>query len=153
MSNIQLIIGSVYGAAEQVGDLLRQRLEACGHHVRVNTYPSPDDLLHNADEVFLLCHSNTGSGELPDNLQPLYLHLTRDFPRLAGRRFGAVNLADSSYLSFNEAGDALAAAMLDIGVIQIGERLVLDASSADDTATMVNEWADTWIPLMESVAS
>lgn len=148
MSKIQIFIGSVYGGAEQVGELVGDELRALGHDVSLSTYPRAEDLARDASEIILLCHSNTGSGELPDNIQPLYLHLTRDFPRIAGRRYGVINLADSSYTTFNEAGKALDTAFADLGAIRVGEPLILDACSGDDPATLARNWVKTWASLI-----
>jgi MioC protein len=148
MSKIQIFIGSVYGGAEEVAELVGEELRSLGHEVTLNTYARAEDLARDANEIILLCHSNTGSGELPDNIQPLYLHLTRDYPRISGRRFGVINLGDSSYTTFNEAGVMLAAAFEDLGAQRIGEPLVLDASSGDDAATEARTWVKHWATLI-----
>ena len=144
MSKVQILVGSVYGGAEQVADLAAEQLRNQGHEVEINTYARPQDLVRDANEVFLLCHSNTGSGELPDNLQPVFLHLTRDYPRLAGRRYGVINLADSSYTTFNEAGVMLDAAFADLGAQRIGEPLIIDAMNGDDPASLTRDWIAAW---------
>ncbi len=148
MSKIQIFIGSVYGGAEQVAEVVSEELSKLGHEVSLNTYARAEDLARDPEEIILLCHSNTGSGDLPDNIQPLYLHLTRDYPRIAGRRYGVVNLGDSSYMTFNDAGKMLDAAFEDLGAQRIGEPLVLDASSGDDAATLAREWAQNWAQLL-----
>ncbi len=144
MSKVQILVGSVYGGAEQVAELAAEQLRNQGHEVEINTYARPQDLVRDANEVFLLCHSNTGSGELPDNLQPVFLHLTRDYPRLAGRRYGVINLADSSYTTFNEAGVMLDAAFADLGAQRIGEPLIIDAMNGDDPASLTRDWIAAW---------
>lgn len=144
MASIQILIGSVYGAAEQVADIAAIRLRELGHEVSLNTYARPEDLVRNSDEILLLCHSNTGAGELPDNIEPVYLHLTRDYPRIAGKRYGVINLADSSYNTFNEAGRMLDAAFADLGAVRIGEPLVLDATSGDSPEALTVEWINEW---------
>lgn len=144
MASIQILIGSVYGAAEQVADIAATRLRELGHEVSLNTYARPEDLMRNSDEILLLCHSNTGAGELPDNIEPVYLHLTRDYPRIAGKRYGVINLADSSYNTFNEAGRMLDAAFADLGAVRIGEPLVLDATSGDSPEALTVEWINEW---------
>lgn len=148
MASIQILIGSVYGAAEQVAEIAAEKLREHGHQVTLNTYARAQDLLRDADEILLLCHSNTGSGELPDNILPIYLHLTRDYPRIAGRRYGVINLADSSYSTFNEAGRMLDAAFADLGAVRIGEPLVIDACVGDDADAMTREWVNEWTKLL-----
>ena len=144
MASIQILIGSIYGAAEQVAEIAAEQLRKLGHEVNLNTYARPQDLVRNSDEILLLCHSNTGSGELPENIQPIYLHLTRDYPRIAGKRYGVINLGDSSYSTFNDAGRMLDAAFADLGAVRIGEPLVLDACSGDSPEALTREWANAW---------
>lgn len=148
MSKIQIFIGSVYGGAEQVAELVGDELRNLGHEVSLNTYARAEDLARDPEEIILLCHSNTGSGDLPDNIQPLYLHLTRDYPGIAGRRYGVINLADSSYVTFNDGGKALDAAFLDLGAVRIGEPLVIDASEGEDIATLARDWVKGWAQLI-----
>lgn len=145
MASIQILIGSIYGGAEQVAEVAAARLRELGHDVSLNTYARPQDLIRDSDEILLLCHSNTGSGELPDNIQPIYLHLTRDYPRIAGKRYGVINLGDSSYSTFNDAGRMLDAAFADLGAVRIGEPLVLDACSGDSPEALTLEWVNTWV--------
>jgi flavodoxin len=85
---------------------------------------------------------------LPDSLIPLYAHLTQDYPRISGKRYGVINLGDSSYTSFNDAGRMLDAAFADLGAHRLGEPLVLDACSGDNPATLVNLWIHNWAPLL-----
>lgn len=144
MASIQILVGSVYGRAEQIAEVAAASLRELGHEVSLNTYARPEDLVRNADEILLLCHSNTGAGELPDNIEPIYLHLTRDYPRIAGKRYGVINLADSSYNTFNEAGRMLDAAFADLGAVRIGEPLVLDACSGDNPEAQTRDWIHAW---------
>ena len=82
--------------------------------------------------------------EWQSNIEPIYLHLTRDYPRIAGKRYGVINLADSSYNTFNEAGRMLDAAFADLGAVRIGEPLVLDACSGDNPETQTRDWIHAW---------
>lgn len=153
MANIQILIGSVTGRSEQIAEIAADRLKALGHSVTLNTYAAPDDLVRDPDEILLLCHSNTGAGDLPDNILPIYLHLTRDYPRLAGKRYGVINLCDSSYSTFNEAGRMLDAAFADVGAQRIGEPLILDACSGDDFQTLTLDWTNDWATQLNTIHS
>jgi flavodoxin len=148
MAKIQIIVGSVNGGAEQVADIAAEKLREIDHIVFVNTYATPTELLEDSDEILLLCHSNTGAGDLPDNILPVYLHLTRDYPPLAGKRYGVINLADSSYSTFNDAGRMLDAAFADLGAVRLGEPLVLDACSGDNPELLTKEWVTHWATLL-----
>lgn len=144
MSQIQILVGSVTGTAEAVAEQVSDQLEAAGHSVSVNSMAQVEDLVRNPDEILLVCTSNTGAGDLPDNLQPLYVQMTREFPAIAGRYYGIINLGDSSYVTFGEAGRAIDEAFADLGARRLGEPLVLDASSGDDPEALARDWVDQW---------
>src|SRR5690606_40374870 len=98
MAAIHIIVGSVMGTALEVAQAVQQIFSAAGHDVRVNADFRKGQLDENPGEVILICTSNTGMGDLPLNIVPFYEHLKNDFPRIAGRRYGVINLGDSSYL-------------------------------------------------------
>ena len=148
MASIQILVGSVFGGAETIADIAAEKLRELNHTVNINTYAQPQDLLRDPNEILLLCHSNTGAGDLPDNILPIYLHITRDYPRLAGKRYGVINLGDSSYTTFNEAGRMLDAAFADLGAQRVGEPLVLDACSDENPEILVVDWIKNWAQLI-----
>lgn len=150
-TNIQILVGSVGGTATQVAMNAAAWLSQHGYQVGINEQVSSADL--NGDEVLLLCHSNTGAGELPDNIQPLYLHLVRDYPRIAGRLYGVINLGDSSYTSFNEAGILLDAALADLGAIKLGQSLVFDALDGAPDLSQLHAWLEQFHQLLAGRAS
>lgn len=145
MSKLQILVGSVTGNAEAVAETVAEIAHSQGHQVSVNTQADLDDLVRDPEEVLLLCTSNTGAGDLPDNLQPLYLQLTRNFPAVAGRRYGLINLGDSSYITFGEAGQALDEALADLGAQRLGEPLMLDACEDEDPEEAARPWMQAWL--------
>jgi MioC protein len=148
MAAIHIIVGSVMGTALEVAQAVQQIFSAAGHDVRVNADFRKGQLDENPGEVILICTSNTGMGDLPLNIVPFYEHLKNDFPRIAGRRYGVINLGDSSYPNFAQAGKTLDDAMADLGAQRIGEPLVLDAIYSDDPAAEARTWAQDWSELI-----
>lgn len=148
MAAIHIIVGSVMGTALEVAQAVQQIFSAAGHDVRVNADFRKGQLDENPGEVILICTSNTGMGDLPLNIVPFYEHLKNDFPRIAGRRYGVINLGDSSYPNFAQAGKTLDEAMADLGAQRIGEPLVLDAIYSDDPAAEARTWAQDWSELI-----
>lgn len=144
MASIQILVGSVMGAAETIAEAVAIELRQLNHEARINFQANIGGILSEPEEILLICTSNTGSGELPDNIQSLYLELTREFPAIAGRRYGVINLADSSYATFNEAGRALDAAFADLGAQRIGEPLILDACEGLDDEEEAINWVREW---------
>jgi MioC protein len=148
MASIQILVGSVMGAAEAVAETVAAKLQQLDHQVSVNFQADISHILDNPQDILLVCTSNTGSGELPDNILPLYLQLTRDYPPISGRRYGVINLGDSSYTTFNEGGQALDTALEDLGAQRIGDPLVLDASEGLDADEEAINWINEWVKLL-----
>lgn len=143
MVAVQIIVGSVMGTALEVAEAVADTLTAQGHQVRVNARFQKGDL-QDSQEVLLVCTSNTGMGDLPMNIVPFYEHLKNDYPVLAGRRYGVINLGDSSYPNFAQAGRTLDEALADLGAVRIGEPLIIDSIFTDDPASDAYEWANDW---------
>jgi MioC protein len=143
MAQIQIIVGTVMGTALEVAEAVAATLEGCGHGVSVDAAYQADHL-GSDDEVLLICTSNTGMGDLPANITPFYAHLLSAPPNLAGRRYGVINLGDSSYPNFAQAGQTLDEALADIGAVRVGKPLVLDAILTTDHADEACAWAMQW---------
>ena len=148
MAAIHIIVGSVMGTALEVAQAVAQSLRSAGHETRLNPAFSKGQLEQNPAEILLIVTSNTGMGDLPMNIAPLYAHLKNDHPRIAGRRYGVINLGDSSYPNFAQAGKTLDEAMADLGAQRIGEPLVLDAIYVDDHKTEALAWLEQWSRLL-----
>ncbi|MDQ2075216.1 flavodoxin domain-containing protein [Marinimicrobium sp. ABcell2] len=145
MSKIQILVGSVGGTASKVAEFVAQVARDNRHQVSINAAPKTEDLLRDPDEVLLICTSNTGAGDLPANVLPLYIQLNTEYPPIAGRRYGLINLGDSSYSTFGEAGQRLDEAFADLGAIRQDPPLILDASSGLDPEEEAREWAQAWL--------
>lgn len=144
MAQIHIIVGSVMGTALEVAEAVAATLEGCGHSPRINTAFQPGQLTGALDDVILICTSNTGMGDLPSNIAPLYAHLRNEAPAIAGRRYGVINLGDSSYPNFAQAGVTLDEAMADLGAVRVGEPLVMDAILTSDHTDEACTWATAW---------
>ncbi len=148
MSKIQILVGSVTGTAEEVARQVNEELSAAGHEPSINDQPNAADLLRDPEELLLICTSNTGAGDLPGNLQLLYRQLISEYPAIAGRRYGLINMGDSSYMTFGDAGQQLDEALADLGAQRLGEALLLDASSGDEPGPKAREWSKQWAKLL-----
>ncbi len=142
MANVQIIIGSVMGQAEAVARAVAAQLSEDGHTATLNPFFEKGDLDENS--VILICTSNTGMGDLPNNILPLYAYLKHDCPNLVARLYGIINLGDSSYPNFAQAGQTLDEALADLGAKRVGDPLVMDAIYVDDYEQEAKTWAHTW---------
>lgn len=135
------------GTAQSAALSVQAVLEGLGHTPSLSMQTMEQDLKDqplSADDIVLVCTSNTGMGDLPANIAPLHVHITCDFPPIAGMRYGIINLGDSSYPNFAEAGKTLDEALADLGATRVGEPLVLDAIYVDDHDAEAAEWATQW---------
>lgn len=145
MLQFQLLVGTVGGTAARTAQGVASELENLGHRVRVNMEADQADLTDNSDDIFIICTSNTGAGDLPANLVPLYVQLTSQFPNIAGRRYGLINLGDSSYPNFAQAGEKIDLAFSDIGAVRVGEPLVIDAIMTNNPMNEARTWVKEWV--------
>lgn len=147
MAFIRIFVGSVMGTAAGTAASVKAVLEGFGHDVSIDSDPDQQPL--SKDDIVLVCTSNTGMGDLPPNILPLFTHLVRENPAVAGMRYGIINLGDSSYMSFAEAGKTMDETLQDLGAVRVGEPLVLDAIYVDDPEQEAAEWAQQWQTQLE----
>lgn len=143
MSKLHIIVGTVSGTALEAAEIASQQLSLKGHEVKLNAQFQAVDLQNAKDEITLICTSNTGMGDLPANITPLLIHLSNDYPNISGASYAIVNLGDSSYPNFAQAGRTLDEALQDLGAQALVEMLVIDALYDDDLECVLLPWLDT----------
>ena len=145
MAKVIIFVGTVMGTAQGVAEAISRQLVEHGHNCRVEMAPRALDLTDNKDALWLFCTSNTGAGDLPDNIEPLYLQLTSEYPPIANQHYRMIILGDSCYPTFAEAGHRLDAALADVGAIRDGDALVIDAMDDEDPQAQGLTWLKSWI--------
>lgn len=95
MASIAIIVGSVYGNAQNVAEYAKQQLTGEGHDVEVETDPDLDILT--AHDVLMVVTSTTGMGDVPPNLELFFSDVQDSMPMLNGKPFVIFGLGDSSY--------------------------------------------------------
>jgi len=141
MSRILLIVGSVFGAAHRLADDVTDALTEHGHDVERNESPLASDLESESIDWLLVITSTTGTGELPEELVPMYNTLRDVPPRIAGLNYVVVVLGDSSYGdSFCGGGTMLDEALADIGAVRIADPFRVDAMEVDEPESVVLPW-------------
>ncbi len=126
MANIGIIVGSVYGNAQNAAEEAETFLTNEGHDVQVHTDPDVD-LLHDHDG-FLVVTSTTGAGDVPPNLE-LFVADARDaMPLIPNKKFAVIGLGDSSYgESYCGAGKELFALFSELQGNAITDLVSIDA--------------------------
>jgi len=135
LSEVLVIVGSVFGAAHSVADDVIDWLKASDVTVHRDEAPDATALASNPPDLLLVITSTTGNGELPDELNPFYATLRNTPPAIAGLKYAVIVLGDSSYETFCGGGLAMDEALLDIGANRIAEPLLIDAMESDEPET------------------
>jgi len=140
MSKILLVTGSVFGAALLTADEIETALSEASHEV---VRPDPQTIEALTDEsvdYLVVCTSTTGSGDVPDDLLPLYTGLGTEYPRITHLSYLVVALGDSSYDYFCGGGKTMDEAIADLGATQIEPPLTLDALEITEPEEVAPEW-------------
>ncbi|WP_341503479.1 flavodoxin [Gallaecimonas sp. GXIMD4217] len=144
MAVIALVYGTVYGAAEQLAEVVSEHLQGAGHQVRLEGEASLDKVLEPRPDALLVITSTTGQGDIPDNLLPFYLELKDSFPLLNGLPFGVISLGDSSYGdTFCGAGRQFDELLAELGGGALAPRLDIDACETLEPEGPALSWLDT----------
>ena len=69
MAQIDIVVGTVYGAAMLVAETLAAQLEQAGHGCQV--FEDAELAVLDASRFLLVITATTGQGDIPPNLQPL----------------------------------------------------------------------------------
>ena len=80
MAQIDIVVGTVYGAAMLVAETLADELERKGHHCSLHEEARLADI--DPGRFLLLVSATTGQGDIPPNLQPFASELADKAPWL-----------------------------------------------------------------------
>jgi flavodoxin len=145
MTDIRILVGSVYGGALMTARAIKQALDADGYSVSVLENPVLDDITSDAAPL-LVCTSTTGQGEVPGNLLPFYAALREQLPQQPGRPFGIIVLGDSSYGdTFCGAGELMEEVLNETAARKVGETLCIDALETQEPETEALPWVREWV--------
>lgn len=144
MATIFLVVGSVYGAAEYVAEQLEGPLKERGHKVQyVDQFDAFADI---GDGPLLVITSTTGSGDLPDNIVPLFQDLKDRFPLMPALRYGVIALGDSSYGdTYCGGGRQFDELLTELQAKRIVDRLEIDACEVAEPEVEALKWLPTWL--------
>lgn len=140
MAKILLLTGSVFGAATLTSDEIESALNEAKHEVIRPDPPNIAALTDTSIEYLVVCTSTTGSGDVPDDLIPLYTALHTDYPRITHLKYIVVALGDSSYDHFCGAGVTMDESLADLGAQQIKAPLKLDALEVTEPEEVAPPW-------------
>ncbi|WP_372871013.1 flavodoxin [Shewanella sp.] len=149
MKQVDLVFGTVYGSAQFVAETLADELSALGYLPRLWL---PQELPGFTPDTGLLIvvSSTTGSGDLPDDIQPWYYRLKSEAPYLPSLRFSVLGLGDSSYSEFCGAGEKLNELFAELGAKQVQPLLRIDAMETMEPEIEAKAWLAQWHQRVQS---
>ncbi|MFL9626378.1 flavodoxin [Aeromonas jandaei] len=142
MAQIDIVVGSVYGAAMLVAETLAAELARQGHKTALYEEARLEDI--DPGRFLLLVSATTGQGDIPPNLQPFATDLAERAPWLKGLRYALVAMGDSSYDYFCGAGRRLDSQLQELGATAVVPRLELDATLHDEPERVALAWLKSW---------
>ncbi|MGL4716836.1 MAG: FMN-binding protein MioC [Aeromonas sp.] len=148
MAKLNIVVGSMLGAAEYVADHVANLLEQAGHQPRIHNPATLTEVLAEPGSILLVITSTHGAGDVPDNLQPFTKDLAKLHPDLNSLKYGVIALGDSSYDTFCQAGQTLDRLLSDCGASRIGERLEIDVTQHEIPEDAAEEWIRRWIMMI-----
>ncbi|MVG13575.1 flavodoxin [Aeromonas jandaei] len=142
MAQIDIVVGSVYGAAMLVAETLAAELARQGHKTALYEEARLEDI--DPGRFLLLVSATTGQGDIPPNLQPFATDLAERAPWLKGLRYALVAMGDSSYDYFCGAGRRLDSQLQELGATAVVPRVELDATLHDEPERVALAWLKSW---------
>lgn len=145
--NITILYGTETGNAEMLAEDVAAHLEG-DHEVTCTNLSdfAPGDF--HGDSFYLVICSTYGDGELPASAKPFAEAMEAAKPDLSGIHFAIFGLGDTEYDSTHNFGSQIVAGLLTgRGAIQVGERVIHDASGAHMADDLAMEWADASVEL------
>ncbi|NLW03996.1 MAG: flavodoxin [Pseudomonadaceae bacterium] len=144
MTDLVILVGSVYGGSVEVAERVAEAVEAAGLSVKLNETPTSADL--KGCSLVLLVTSTTNQGELPESIQPLYEQLQQQPVALGELSYAVIALGDSSYgETYCAAGLLLDEQFADLGAKALMPILKIDALEFFQPAEGVSDWLDGWL--------
>jgi MioC protein len=148
MAKLNIVVGSMLGAAEYVADHVANLLEQAGHQTRIHNPAKLAEVLDDAGSILLVVTSTHGAGDVPDNLQPFAKDLAEQHPDLNLLKYGVIALGDSSYDTFCQGGKTLDRLLAECGASRIGERLDIDVTQHEIPEDAAEEWISDWMAMI-----
>lgn len=141
MAHFDIAVGTVLGASEYVADALLETLEKQGHSGTIHLEPELSAL--SADNIWIVCTSTHGAGDLPDNIQPLHDELAQS--SLSDTRYLVVGLGDSSYDTFCYGAQKMEQILTQQGATLLAPAIHIDVLNHPIPEDHAAAWLSDWL--------
>jgi MioC protein len=142
MAKIALLVGTTLGGSEYVADEMAAQLAELDHQTKVFIEPNIDEL--SDFSVWIIVSSTHGAGDLPDNIEPFYQQLAIEMPDLNHIQFALCAIGDSSYDTFCQGPEKIAALLLQHGSHAIVDKIQIDVQQDPIPEEPALAWLSQW---------
>jgi len=139
MANVQIIVGSMLGGTEYVAEACEETLLALNHQVTLHLNPVFSEI-PTTNQLWLICCSTHGAGDLPDNIQNFVNDLKISDQDLSSTSLMTIGVGDSSYDTFCKAAKDIEKLLISKGCKYKNNILTLDMSQDIDPEDLAQQW-------------
>lgn len=158
---VHLLYATSTGTAEDVAEVLAERLLTCGVSVltcsTLDDYPLAQLLADTSKgDLFIFIVATSGDGQVPFNMRRFWQFIRRsDLPPsvLSSMKYAVFGLGDRSYVKFNAAARRLVARLCDLGASLILPLALGDDSSDGGYEKELLPWSEKLLYTITSSAS
>jgi len=145
--DLKILVGTQTGVAQLVAQEVELRLDGEGFRVTTILMDEADAGVFAEGDLFLVCTSTYGQGDVPDGARPFYEALGSKRPDLSRVRYGLIGLGDRTYAeTFCFGGKKFDRLLTELGAVRIGEPMFNDASSELPEEKAAG-WIEGWIAI------
>ncbi len=152
MSSIQIIVGSMLGNSEYTAEAAANVLSNAGHEVNLHTRPKFADIAQQG-QIWLVCTSTHGTGELPDNIKSFAEDLENSNVDLSDLKYVIIGLGDSGYDSFCQGAVIMEQILESKGAQKLLDKLLIDMRNAPDSEEIAENWVENNIAAFSEAAA
>ena len=146
MTPVTILVGSMTGNAEFAAEDLQQVLgDEFDCVAQLLLMDGLDVGVFSRSQMFIICTSTYGEGDVPENAQALYCSLCERRPDLGGVSYAVFGLGDANYRdTFNFGGKRFDEILAALGAVRMAERAQHDAQSGVHAGDLARDWLRGW---------
>ena len=143
---VTILVGTMTNTAQLVAQEIELSMGDDETQIKVQYMDGLDATAIKPGQLYLVCTSTYGQGDVPDNARDFYESLGAVRPDMGRVHYGVIALGDRTYLqTFCYGGKKFDALFAELGAQRIGEVCLHDASAGTLPEEVCVEWAQQWI--------
>lgn len=154
ITKLNILVGTMTSTAEYVAQAIQMDCADLVGTIDVQLMDNLDiSVFDNPDELYLICTSTYGTGDVPDNARALYDSLDATPKFLGHVRYGVIALGDSCYpQTFCFGGKRFDERLSGLGAQRVGDVWQHDASAGTMSEVDGTAWCREWLATALAVA-